>query len=39
MRAWHNVIKYSAIVLAVLLVVGVFAGIVRLLYFFLPGFN
>ncbi|HHX20060.1 MAG TPA: DUF4097 domain-containing protein [Clostridiaceae bacterium] len=39
MRAWHNVIKYSAIVLAVLLVVGVFAGIVRLLSFFLPGFN
>jgi len=36
MKSWHYIIKYAAIALAVLLVVGVLAGFMRLLSYFLP---
>ncbi len=39
MRSWHNVIKYAAIVLAVLLVISVFAGFIRLVSYLVPGFS
>lgn len=38
MRSWHNVIKYAALVFAVMLVVGILGGIIRILSFFTPAF-
>ncbi len=39
MRTWHYIIKYAAIALAVLVVIAVFAGIVRLISYLIPGFS
>ncbi|MDI9470496.1 MAG: DUF4097 family beta strand repeat-containing protein [Bacillota bacterium] len=38
MKVWHNIVKYSAIALAIILIVGVTSGIMRVISFFVPVF-
>ncbi len=38
MRSWHNIIKYLAIVFAIMLVIGILGGIIRILSFISPAF-
>ncbi|NLZ66044.1 MAG: DUF4097 domain-containing protein [Clostridiaceae bacterium] len=37
MKTWHNIVKYAAIALAVLLIIGVISGIMHMVYRFVPG--
>lgn len=38
MNTWHSIIKYAAIALAVLIIIGVISGIMFVLSHFVPGF-
>ncbi len=39
MNTWHSTVKYAAIALAILLIIGVIGGIIHIISFLVPGFS